>query len=232
MILFNVKEFLGEFTFGQFLERENRFVCRVLVKNKERKAHLSDTGRLRELLKKGAPVVLSPNPKGKLDYKVVSIGNEGEWIFLNPSLHSRIAERLIREGFIGTYPKSIRREVTVGKSRIDFLIDESFYLEVKGCNLVEEEVCLFPDAPTLRGKKHLLELIRLKEKGFRTGVLFLAFRECNCFSPNRRTDWEFCNTFKRALSSGVEFFGFKLGFCPESGNITVRDRLNICRGVL
>ncbi len=127
MILFNVKEFLGEFTFGQFLERENRFVCRVLVKNKERKAHLSDTGRLRELLKKGAPVVLSPNPKGKLDYKVVSIGNEGEWIFLNPSLHSRIAERLIREGFIGTYPKSIRREVTVGKSRIDFLIDESFY---------------------------------------------------------------------------------------------------------
>jgi sugar fermentation stimulation protein A len=61
MILFNVKEFLGEFTFGRFLERENRFVCRVLVKNKERKAHLSDTGRLREL-----PLSSLQIPKGNL----------------------------------------------------------------------------------------------------------------------------------------------------------------------
>ena len=55
-----------------------------------------------------------------------------------------------------------RREYTYGKSRIDFLLtnqeNKKMLLEVKGCTLVEDGIAKFPDAPTLRGKKHLEEL--------------------------------------------------------------------------
>ena len=228
-VLLNVKEVLGELTCGEFLERENRFVCRVSVNGEERRAHLSDTGRLKELFRRGAPLVLSSNPKGKLDYKLIAVKSDGEWVFLNPSLHSKIAESLIKGGFLGFLPESVEREVSVGRSRIDFLIDGNFYLEVKGCNLVKGGICLFPDAPTERGRKHLLELVELREKGFRAGVLFLSFRDCVCFSPNSETDLAFCDAFKRALLNGVEYYGFRLGFSPERGEVFMRGKLELCK---
>lgn len=58
-----------------------------------------------------------------------------------------------------------KAEVKVGNSRIDFQ-DGNTFIEVKGCSLVENGVAMFPDAPTERGRRHLEELIKLKEKGY------------------------------------------------------------------
>lgn len=224
----NVKELFKELTFASLIERINRFCALVRTKTGVRKAHISDTGRLKELFLPGSPLLLAENPKGKLDYKLVAVKSGEDWVFLHTPAHLLIAERLIREGFLGFYPKEIRKEVKHGKSRIDLLIDGNFYLEVKGCNLVKGCTCLFPDAPTERGRKHLQELILLRQRGFRTGVLFLAFRPCSCFSPNAGTDPLFAKSFKRALSSGVEFFGVKLRFLPETGGIYVDGELPLC----
>ena len=43
--------------------------------------------------------------------------------------------------------KEIKKEVPLGKSRIDFTMD-GVPLEVKGCSLVKDKIALFPDAPT------------------------------------------------------------------------------------
>ena len=223
-----MRELLGELTLGTFIERVNRFCAVVRTKGKICRAHISDTGRLKELLIPGAKVLLAENPSGKLDYKLVAVRGSDDWIFLYTPLHSLVAEELIKGGFLGFYPEEVKKEVKCGKSRIDFLIDGNFYLEVKGCNLLKETACLFPDAPTERGKKHLEELISLREKGFRTGILFLAFRQCDCFSPNADVDNEFAKSFERALSSGVEFFGAKLKFLPETGGIYLDGELPLC----
>ncbi|WP_176232105.1 DNA/RNA nuclease SfsA [Candidatus Hakubella thermalkaliphila] len=45
-------------------------------------------------------------------------------------------------------------------------------LEVKSCTLFNQEMAMFPDAITLRGKRHLIELAELSHKGLRGGVLF------------------------------------------------------------
>ncbi len=226
--LFNVKEYFGELLKGKFLERENRFTAKVLVEGREARAHVADTGRLRELLKKGAPVILSHNPKGKLDYKLVSVKRGREWVLLNTQVHGKIAERAIREGLLGFKPKEVKREVKVGSSRIDFLIDGELFIEVKGCNLVESKKCLFPDAPTKRGRKHLEELIKLKERGYSCGILFLAFRNCGCFTPNEKRDHLFTETFKEALKKGIKFFGIKLSFNPKTGEILLKSNLKLC----
>jgi sugar fermentation stimulation protein A len=226
--LLSLRELFKELTFGTLVERVNRFSAVVKTDSGVKKAHISDTGRLKELLTFGAPLLLAENPRGKLDYKLVAVKSDKDWVFLYTPAHLLIAEKLLRKGFLGFYPKEIRKEVKHGKSRIDLLIDGNFYLEVKGCNLVKGCTCLFPDAPTERGRKHLKELISLRQKGFRTGVLFLAFRPCSCFSPNAETDPLFAESFKRALSSGVEFFGVKLKFLPETGGIYVDGKLPLC----
>ncbi len=48
---------------------------------------------------------------------------------------------------------------------------------------------MFPDAPTLRGQKHVEELIAALEEGYRTAVVFIAFMDfVHRFTPHRRID--------------------------------------------
>ncbi|GAB6075522.1 DNA/RNA nuclease SfsA [Desulfurobacterium crinifex] len=226
--ILNVKELLGDLTQGLFIERPNRFVGLISVDREIFKAHISDTGRLKELLVPGARTLLAGNPKGRLDYKLIAVEKDDEWVFLNTSLHSKIAEEVIRKGFLGFIPSKIEKEVRWGKSRIDFRVNSNFYIEIKGCNLSENDICLFPDAPTERGRKHLVELIELKQRGFRTAVMFLVFRKCRCFRPNKLEDPAFSKTFEKALQIGVKFFAFKLSFCPENGWIYLKERIKLC----
>ena len=226
--VFNLRELFKELSFATFVERLNRFCALVRTEEGLRKAHISDTGRLVELLSPGSSLLLGENPEGKLDYKLLAVKGREGWVFLYTPAHGLIAERLIKKGLLGFFPKEVKREVKYGRSRIDFLVDGDFYLEVKGCNLLKGKTCLFPDAPTERGRKHLMELIDLRQKGFRAGVLFLAFRDCLCFSPCEEIDPEFSEIFKRALSSGVEFFGMKLKLLPETGGVYVKGELPLC----
>ncbi|WP_457681023.1 DNA/RNA nuclease SfsA [Thermovibrio sp.] len=225
----DLKEEFGSLFEGRFVERLNRFTALVKWRNSLRKAHVSDTGRLRELLLPGAPLLLASNPKGKLDFKLVAVF-KGSWILLNTSLHSKIAEKVIKEGFLGFKPESIKREVPVGNSRIDFLLEEDFFLEVKGCNLVKGRRCLFPDAPTLRGSKHLAELLKLKREGKRAGVLFLCFRSCSCFSPNFETDPKFSSLLLTAVKEGVKLFLFSF-YLNERGEVYLKSPINLCKSL-
>ncbi|GFP23657.1 sugar fermentation stimulation protein A, partial [Candidatus Hakubella thermalkaliphila] len=55
---------------------------------------------------------------------------------------------------------------SLGRSRFDFLLkkdNQSLVLEVKSCTLFNQEIAMFPDAITLRGKRHLIELAELGE---------------------------------------------------------------------
>ena len=226
--ILNLKEVFGEFSHAVFVERENRFVGRVLLGGKLFTCHISDTGRLRELLTNGAEVLLSKNrEKLKTDYRLIAVKKGKEWVLINTSVHSRIAHEIMKRGYLGFLPESVQREVKAGSSRLDFLIDGNFFIEVKGVNLSKNGICFFPDAPTKRGRKHLIELKNLKNRGFRAGILLLSFRNCSCFLPNSETDEEFARTFWDALESGVEFFGFRLKFAPESGKICLAGRLKV-----
>lgn len=212
------------------MKRRNRFVGEILVGGKPFTCHISDTGRLRELFRKGAGVLVSHNREGlKTDFRLVAVRKGDEWVLVNTSVHSRIARKIVEMGFLGFTPESVRGEVRAGRSRIDLLIDGKLYVEVKGVNLSMSGICLFPDAPTKRGVKHLLELVELKRKGFEAAMMALSFVKCDCFLPNRETDEEFSRTFELALGEGVKFFGFRLGFEPETGCILLRGELPLCR---
>ena len=100
-----------------------------------------------------------------------------------------------------------RREQVWGDSRFDLYAEaagERWFVEVKGVTLEENGVALFPDAPTQRGVKHLRELIRCQQEGYRACALFVVqMQGVSYFTPNRRTHPEFAQALEEAAAQGV-----------------------------
>ncbi|WP_456395280.1 DNA/RNA nuclease SfsA [Desulfurobacterium sp.] len=210
-VLLDLSEKFGDLKEATFLQRKNRFVGECLLNGKIITCHIADTGRLKEILVKGRKILVSLNPPHlKTRTKLIAAEMKEGFILLNTSIHSLIGEAAIKQGVLGFIPETLKKEVNIGKSRMDFLVDGNHYVELKGCNLREGNVCLFPDAPTERGRKHLEELIKLKEKGFRTSILLMILRDAEFFKPNAQTDPQFTRTFYTALKKGVEFKAFKV----------------------
>ena len=209
---------------GRFISRPNRFIANVELYGETVVCHVKNTGRCRELLVPGARVILervvSPGRKTKFD--LVSVYKGDRLINMDSQAPNKIAgEYLARE-----YPGwEIRREVTVGKSRIDFCLEnggKKVYIEVKGVTLEENGIAMFPDAPTLRGLKHVEELTSLAEKGYGAAVLFIVqMKGIEYVTPNMATQPEFGYALKKAAAQGVEIMAID---CVVTENFVVADR--------
>jgi sugar fermentation stimulation protein A len=217
---------------GTFRERPNRFTVVFNMGNKSKLAHLRDPGRLTELLKPDVTLLLRPASNvtnRKTRYDVLAVLNEGRWVLINSGFHSDIAAELIESGMIeGFKGYSIeKREYTYGNSRLDFLLsaltDEKLLLEVKGCTLVEEGRAKFPDAPTLRGKRHVEELIKAKEEGFNSAVVFLILRDDAVqFSPNWDMDPGFSHKLKIAQEKGVKIVAYSFEIILKEDSLEIK----------
>ena len=124
----------------------------------------------------------------------------------------------------------VEREKTFGNSRFDFRLrneaDEEYYLEVKGVTLEENGETRFPDAPTERGRKHLLELIEVKNQGKGAGVLFLIqMEDVSYFTPNDDMDKAFGDALRLAYKNGVNIFAYDCSVGEDF--ITLKDRVSI-----
>ncbi len=222
---------LGKIEKAKFLDRPNRFVGICDIRGKKVRCHIADPGRLKEILTEGRKVYVVKNPEGyKTEYKLVAVSMEDEIVLLNTSIHSKIGYKAIKSGVLGFKPKRIKKEVSFGKSRIDYLLDGKVFVELKGSNLKIEKRCLFPDAPTKRGKRHLEELIEAKKQGYRAIILFMVLRNCECFSPNFELDKEFSETFLKALEEGVEFRAFRI--IIKNFKVFLDGNIRLCDNVL
>jgi sugar fermentation stimulation protein A len=167
------------------------------------KAFLPNPGRLHELLIPGVPIYLeeASGPNRALPYTAVAVDRDDEIVVLHTHKTNDVVRYLIGEGAIkglGQW-RYMRREVTRGKSRFDFLYREGsqeILLEVKSCTLFGNQVAMFPDAVTERGRRHLLELASLSTHSLRCAVLFLIqWRHAKWFLPDYHTDLDFSKTF-------------------------------------
>jgi len=76
---------------------------------------------------------------------------------------------------------------------------------------------MFPDAPMLRGKKHLNTLMKLAENGVGAGVLLSVQRpDARKIRPYYEVDPEFAKLLRKATEKGVRIFTQTLAFRPPS----------------
>ncbi|MFX1520896.1 MAG: DNA/RNA nuclease SfsA [Promethearchaeota archaeon] len=224
----------GELHKGVFLKRLNRFVATVKINNEEHLAHVPDPGRMKELLTPSVEVLLRKvpsNEKRKTKFTLLGVYTPTGLV----SIDSRLPNDLIAEALMNYQLKEfseyelVRREYTYGTSRFDFLLksnETQCLLEVKSCTLVKNGHALFPDAPTARGRRHVLELIKAKNEGYRTCVIFVIQRDdATVFSPNDEIDPDFGNILRLAASEGVEIFAY---YCKVTENsIKLKGQVNI-----
>ncbi len=176
---------------GIFVRRLNRFLGQVKLNGRIEYVHIHDPGRINYLVPGSKVLLKEMSGDRKTNYDLIGVIVNEEIIFTNSRYHNLIAERLLEEG-IPFKPKRIEKEIPIGESRIDFLVD-GVPFEVKGCTLLEGSTALFPDSITERGTRHLLEIAN--HHGI---LLFLVFRPARCFAPNK-LDIKFYNEFKKNL---------------------------------
>jgi len=199
---------------GIFLERVNRFLARVEVDGREVGVHVANSGRMKELFVPGWRVLVRPvageHRKTKYDLVLVDMGQA------LASADARAPNALLAESVANGHLKQfagytdIRREVTFGDSRLDLMLEGPqgrCYIEAKSVTLVENGVGLFPDAPTVRGAKHLRTLITVLEAGHRAAVVFVVQRpDANAFATSDPSDPELA--LRSAVAAGVEAYAY------------------------
>ncbi len=213
-----------------FLSRPNRFIAVVDAGHGPEQAHVKNTGRCKELLIRGCKVYLSvaANNERSTKYDLVAVEKQqpnGTTTLINmdsQAPNEAVAEWLNKSGLFSKNA-IFRREITFNNSRFDFGIIESekvSYLEVKGVTLEQNGVALFPDAPTLRGVKHIEELINCANNGIGAYIVFVVqMKGVNLFKPNETTHPEFAKALRTARDAGVRILAVDCSTSPDSMKI-------------
>ncbi|MBU3218350.1 DNA/RNA nuclease SfsA [Clostridium estertheticum] len=203
---------------AEFIRRPNRFEAYVNLNGKEIIVHVPNTGRCKEILVPGSKVLLREelNPSRKTLYDLIAGYKDNKIINIDSQIPNKVVDEALKDQKIQKLVKYniIQREKTFGNSRFDFKLSnnmgEEYYLEVKGVTLEVDGKSMFPDAPTQRGKKHLLELIEVKKIGIGAGVLFLIqMSNIENFSPYDDMDGAFGEALRFAYKSGVDIFVYE-----------------------
>lgn len=204
---------LPEVVEAKFLERKNRFVGLVDVAGHICPAHVPSSGRMRELLFPGNTVYVTPMAPGKkTDYRILIARYGDTLVSVDSLLPNKLMYKALTQGVLPEFTeyKEIKKEVGYGESRIDLYLkgaSSRCLVEVKSVTLVDEGIAKFPDAPSVRGTKHLNELARAAGEGYRAAVIFVVQRnDATEFSPNHTTDPDFGQALRQAVAVGVEVY--------------------------
>lgn len=215
---------------GRFLARPNRFVARVEIDGKVETVHVKNTGRCRELLPEGALVWCqkSSNPNRKTAYDLISVQKGARIINMDSQAPNAAVGEWLRSGGLGKV-ENVRAEVFYSESRFDFAFQKDgrpCFLEVKGVTLEHDGVCAFPDAPTVRGARHLKELARAVEEGYGAYVLFaIQMADVAYLHPNDETDPAFGQALRMARTQGVQVLAMDCAVTP--GEMKLRKPVEV-----
>ena len=207
---------------GRFESRPNRFIAYVNIVGRTEKVHVKNTGRCRELLTENAQVFLnkSSNPERSTAYDLVAVKKKERIINMDSQAPNKAVEEWLLRGGLFENITFLKPETTYESSRFDFYVEtpeDKIFIEVKGVTLEQENVVLFPDAPSQRAVKHINELAKAVKEGYKAYILFvIQMGDVMFFTPNRSTHPEFADALLRARQAGVEVLAYDCKVTPDS----------------
>ena len=214
---------------GIILDRQASFVMICLVNNKKERCHCPTMGRIGEFDNIGRPCLLSPAKTNKRTTKytveAISLNKQEDknkkWIGINQTEVNRYIEFFLKENLmskmIDTTEQKVLREQKLGKSRLDFLVGNT-YLEVKTpLHFIDLPIPDYvelkkysPLTSTDRMVKHIIELANSLKTHQRAIELTTFIYDAPPFriKPEHRSkDFErVSKTFQWAVSKGLEMW--------------------------
>ena len=229
---------------GRLVRRYKRFLADVVLEasNRPVTVHVPNTGSMASCSEPGSEVLLSrsENPTRKLPLTLelvrVAEGLNG-WAGVNTMLPNRLVAAAVAENLVPELAgyRSLRREVVYEPgTRIDLLLEDNSlgkaWVEIKNVTLVEDGVAYFPDAVTVRGRKHLEVLKRIALEGQRAVIFFLLQRpEGDYLCPADHIDSAYGESLREAVSSGVEVMTYRSLLSPEGASLAGPVAFKPCR---
>lgn len=214
---------------GKLIKRYKRFLADVeLTDGSIVTAHCTNSGSMKTCLENGADVYLSPvndpSRKTKFTWEMIKI-NHG-WVGIHTGHPNRLVFEAIQNGEVPELAgyTEVKREVKFDDSRFDVMASndkEVCFVEVKNVTMKVGDYALFPDAKTVRGRKHLETLIKVKAEGMRAVMFYVIQRtDIEKFGPAKEIDFEYAASLQKAVDAGVEIIAMTAEVGPEGIHLT------------
>ncbi len=215
------------------IKRYKRFLADVRLESGDTiTIYCPNTGAMTGCADPGDDIYFSESDNLKRKYRYtweLTLTKAGHWICINSALANKIIATAINNSEIKalTGYENIKAEVKYGSenSRIDFLLSDAnktdCYVEVKSCTLLDESFGrgegFFPDTVSVRGQKHLRELIEMKSLGFRAVLVFAVLHTgIRSVKVAKFIDSKYALLFEEAKSKGVEVICYFASIKPIS----------------
>ena len=222
---------------GRFINRYKRFFVDVKIKDKTITAHCPNTGSMYGLLKKGNKVWVtkSDNPNRKLKYTLQIIEDKKSKVGVNTHLTNKIVHHALKNNLIKEFDKKIKikPEIKFGtNTRFDFLITQQkfkAFIEVKNVTLSRiKNLAEFPDAITSRGLKHINELLKASNMGYKIFILYLIQRDdCKLFKIAEDVDPEYSNSLIKAVKKKLNILCYDCKFLTKGIKLNKKVKFKI-----
>jgi sugar fermentation stimulation protein A len=216
---------------GILLRRYKRFLADIETDTGEpRTLHCPNTGSMLNCCEPGSTIWYLDS--GNLARKYPCTWEllqtaAGHYVCINTARANGMVEEAIAQGIIVELQGYTRclREVRYGQesSRIDLCLDSPGNVEVSPCYVEVKNVTLageggmgyFPDAVSLRGQKHLRELMAMKAVGMRAVLVFcVAHTGIEAVKPADHIDPTYGRLLRAAADAGVEVLAYRAHISP------------------
>ena len=215
-------EFISPLQPATLIKRYKRFLADVRLPSGEiTTIHCANTGAMTGCATPGDTIWYSTSTSATRKYPYsweLTQTADQHWIGINTLRANQLVEELlIRQGVPSLEQFTHwQREVAFGdeKSRIDFVLtdekEQKYYLEVKSVTLLINGKGYFPDTVTLRGQKHLRELMSIVKQGHRAGLFFAVLHSgIDQVSAAEHLDPTYAQLLREAIATGVEVIVYR-----------------------
>ena len=208
---------------GVLVKRYKRFLADVRLSSGEQVTiHCPNTGSMRNCQNPGSTIwftaSMNKNRKYPHTWQLVEV-DSGVLVGINTGLANRLVLESIQNKTVEKlhgYSKA-RTEVPYGreKSRIDILLEgaglRDCFIEVKNVSLgTSTGEGFFPDSVTVRGQKHLKELMSVKASGARAVLFFcVQHSKVESVAPAHNIDPVYAELLIEATRCGVEVMAYR-----------------------
>lgn len=232
-------EFSPALQSATLIKRYKRFLADVVTPQGELLTlHCPNTGAMTGCATPGDTVWYSTSTNIKRKYAhtwELTETQTGDFICVNTLQANNLVREALKEKRLpelSGYTK-ILSEVKYGaeRSRIDFMLqadnEVNCYIEVKSVTLSEQGSGFFPDAVSLRGQKHLRELMNVVLHGERAVLLFAVLHSAIArVSPARHIDAKYAQLLCEAQERGVEIIAWRAEL--SASGLTLTSPLPVC----
>jgi len=227
------------------IKRYKRFLADVILEDSsETTIHVANTGAMTGCAVAGDTIWYSTSTNAKRKYPLsweLTQTQNGDLICVNTIRANQLVAEALKNKMITELVdyQTIIPEKKYGdeNSKIDFFLTDNFsnsnekladaYVEVKSVTLLDNHNetgdGYFPDAKTIRGQKHLRELMNMHEQGHRAVLLFAVLHSgINSVQAAAHIDPIYADLLNQAKAAGVEVLVYKAAITT---NKIVLDKL-------